>query len=151
MQSSKEQQERAIYVFTIVTIIFLPISTVSSIFGMNVKDVRDMNNGQWVFWAVAIPVTAIVIVGSLFGAGVLPFRGQQSIALRGIPVRTPAYSPPSKPTYPIRIPPKPTGARGRFRRRAYSSDDDDGDDVIVRERFRRRADSSDDVVIVEER
>ena len=111
MQSSKEQQERAIYVFTIVTIIFLPISTVSGIFGMNVKDVRDMDNGQWVFWAVAIPVTAIVIVGSLFGAGVLPFRRQQSIALPGIVVAEPGhpgghgYLPPLPPPPPPPPPP----------------------------------------------
>jgi Mg2+ and Co2+ transporter CorA len=92
IQSNKEQQERAIYVFTIVTIIFLPISTVSSIFGMNVEDVRSMENGQWVFWAVAIPVTAIVIIGSLFGAGVIPFRGKQSVALPRGPRRLSDHS-----------------------------------------------------------
>jgi hypothetical protein len=121
MQSSKEQQERAIYVFTIVTIIFLPISTVSSVFGMNVKDVRDMNNGQWVFWAVAIPVTAIVIIGSLFGAGVIPFRGQQSIALHRTPVTMPAYIPLPPPPPPS---PQPIGARERLRRMNYSSDNE---------------------------
>lgn len=45
-ENKKDRQEAAIYVFTIVTIIFLPISTVSSIFGMNTSDVRDMEQSQ---------------------------------------------------------------------------------------------------------
>ena len=112
IQTNKEQQERLIYVFTIVTIVFLPISTVSSIFGMNVKDVRNMERGQWVFWAVAVPVTAIVIAGSLFGAGVLPFRRQQPIALSEVPGAAPGGSayrlPPGLPPPP---PPPPTPGR----------------------------------------
>lgn len=74
MLSDKDRQEGAIYVFTVVTIIFLPISTVSGILGMNTADVRNMDNGQWVFWAAAIPLTTLVVLGSLFGAGVLPSR-----------------------------------------------------------------------------
>ncbi|KAF5700260.1 hypothetical protein FGLOB1_10898 [Fusarium globosum] len=41
MDFTRDRQERAIYAFTLVTIIFLPISAVSSIFGMNTTDVRD--------------------------------------------------------------------------------------------------------------
>ena len=73
---NKDKQEAAIYTFTIVTIIFLPISTVATILGMNTRDVRNMEKTQWVFWAAALPVTAVVIVGSLFAAGIFvwPFR-----------------------------------------------------------------------------
>ncbi|USP74004.1 hypothetical protein yc1106_01278 [Curvularia clavata] len=74
MQSKKQRQERAMYISTIVAMIILPISTVSNIFAMNIKDIRDMNNGQWVLWAVAIPVTAVVVIGSLFSAGALSYR-----------------------------------------------------------------------------
>lgn len=63
---TKDRQENAIYAFTIVTIVFLPISAVSSIFGMNTSDVRDMNQGIWLYWAVALPVTIGVIIGGLW-------------------------------------------------------------------------------------
>lgn len=50
MDFTRDRQERAIYAFTLVTIIFLPISAVSSIFGMNTTDVRDMTYSQWLYW-----------------------------------------------------------------------------------------------------
>ncbi|KAK4149610.1 hypothetical protein C8A00DRAFT_18724 [Chaetomidium leptoderma] len=64
---TKDRQERAIYAFTIVTVIFLPLSAVASIFGMNSSDIRDMDLGQWAYWATAGPVTAVVVfLGLLF-------------------------------------------------------------------------------------
>lgn len=36
--------------FIIVTIIFLPLSFVSSFFGMNTSDIRNINDSQKVFW-----------------------------------------------------------------------------------------------------
>ncbi|KAJ0319397.1 hypothetical protein Brms1b_003825 [Colletotrichum noveboracense] len=68
---TKDRQEQAIYAFTIVTIIFLPLSAVSSIFGMNTSDIRDMKAGQWLYWASAIPVTILVIVLGLWWMGEL--------------------------------------------------------------------------------
>jgi hypothetical protein len=43
---------------------------------MNTNDVRNMDKTQWLFWATALPLTAVVIVVSLFAAGILawPFR-----------------------------------------------------------------------------
>lgn len=66
---TKDRQEQAIYAFTIVTIIFLPLSAVSSIFGMNSSDIRDMKDGQWLYWATAIPVTILTIVLGLWWMG----------------------------------------------------------------------------------
>jgi hypothetical protein len=37
--------------------------------GMNTSDIRVMETGQWVFWAVAIPLTATVITLCLFCTG----------------------------------------------------------------------------------
>ncbi|TDZ13014.1 hypothetical protein C8035_v000464 [Colletotrichum spinosum] len=68
---TKDRQEQAIYAFTIVTIVFLPLSAVSSIFGMNTSDVRDMAAGQWLYWATAIPVTVLTIVIGLWWMGEL--------------------------------------------------------------------------------
>lgn len=61
-----EDHGKAILVFTVVTIIFLPLNFVSSFFGMNFKDIRDMKQTQWLFWAVALCVTAGVVGASVF-------------------------------------------------------------------------------------
>ncbi|TLS25661.1 hypothetical protein PpBr36_07617 [Pyricularia pennisetigena] len=68
---TKDHQELAIYAFTIVTIVFLPLSSVASIFGMNTADIREMEVGQWLYWAVALPVTASVILLGLWWMGKL--------------------------------------------------------------------------------
>ncbi|EHL00838.1 hypothetical protein M7I_3229 [Glarea lozoyensis 74030] len=73
IRDNKDRQEAAIYAFTIVTIIFLPISTVASVFGMNTNDIRNMAQNQWLFWAAALPLTTIVIVVSLIAAGIIPW------------------------------------------------------------------------------
>ncbi|KAL5326226.1 hypothetical protein ACEPPN_007364 [Leptodophora sp. 'Broadleaf-Isolate-01'] len=71
IDSNKDRQEAAIYAFTIVTIIFLPLGTVAGIMGMNTSDVRDMPFGQWVYWATALPLTILVIALCLAWAGEL--------------------------------------------------------------------------------
>jgi Mg2+ and Co2+ transporter CorA len=68
---TKDRQERAIYAFTIVTVVFLPLSSIASIFGMNSSDVRDMDIGQWAYWATALPVTVGVIFLGLWFTGEL--------------------------------------------------------------------------------
>ena len=68
-----EDQSKAIMVFTIVTVIFLPLSFVSSYFGMNTADIRSTQQGQWIFWAVGISVTFCVAVIALLAA----FKGQR--------------------------------------------------------------------------
>lgn len=69
IDSNKDRQEAAIYAFTIVTIIFLPLSAIAGILGMNTKDIRHMEVDQWVFWAVSVPLTAIIITLCLMWAG----------------------------------------------------------------------------------
>ena len=69
--TTKSRQENAVYAFTIVTVIFLPLSAVSSIFGMNTSDMRDLEQGQWLYWATAVPVTLGVILLGLLWTGEL--------------------------------------------------------------------------------
>ena len=71
IDSNKDRQEAAIYAFTIVTIIFLPLSFVSGFLGMNTYDMRNMSQKQWVFWAAAIPLTLVIVIISLLWAGEL--------------------------------------------------------------------------------
>jgi hypothetical protein len=76
MDTHKDRQENAILVFTIVTIVFLPLSFVSSVFGMNTKDIRDMPYNQWAYWAAGVPLTVLVVFGSLYWAGELRNLGR---------------------------------------------------------------------------
>lgn len=101
MDWTKDRQENAIYAFTLVTIIFLPLSSIASIFGMNTSDVRDMPFGQWLYWATALPVTLAVILGGLWWMNELDnvtgwVTGQQRRR--------------SDPTYPTTMMPPPAPA-----------------------------------------
>ncbi|OQE44424.1 hypothetical protein PENCOP_c002G01146 [Penicillium coprophilum] len=69
----QEDHGKAILAFTIVTVIFLPLSFVTSFLGMNTTDIRDTNYTQILFWAVSLPLTALVIAVSL----VIGFRGNE--------------------------------------------------------------------------
>lgn len=60
-----EDHGKAILVFTIVTIIFLPLSFISSFFGMNFSDIRDMESTQRLFWLVASCLTVATVGFSL--------------------------------------------------------------------------------------
>ena len=71
MDTNKDRQENAILIFTIVTIIFLPLSFVASVFGMNTNDIRNMPFNQWAYWAAGLPLTVVIVVGSLWFAGEL--------------------------------------------------------------------------------
>ncbi|KAI1208460.1 uncharacterized protein F4807DRAFT_152454 [Annulohypoxylon truncatum] len=76
IDTTKDRQEAAVYAFTMVTIIFLPLGTISSIFGMNTSDIANLESGQWLYWAVALPITALVIVAGLAWMGELSNLGQ---------------------------------------------------------------------------
>jgi hypothetical protein len=73
LQSNKDRQEAAIYTFTIVTVVFLPLTFVTGVLGMNTNDIRNMKKNQWVYWISAVPLTVIVIAMSLYIAGELSF------------------------------------------------------------------------------
>ncbi|KAF2110793.1 hypothetical protein BDV96DRAFT_583722 [Lophiotrema nucula] len=72
LQIRQESNSNAIIVFTLVTIIFLPLSWATSYLGMNTADLRSMQQGQWVFWTMAIPITSIVIALAM----VVIFKGE---------------------------------------------------------------------------
>jgi len=61
-----EDHGKAILVFTIVTIIFLPLSFISSFFGMNFSDIREMESTQRLFWVVAGSLTTGTVAFALF-------------------------------------------------------------------------------------
>ena len=46
----------------------MPLSFVTSYLGMNTADIRDMENKQSLFWAIALPLTAVTMGSILFMA-----------------------------------------------------------------------------------
>ncbi|KAM3435393.1 hypothetical protein MY4824_004859 [Beauveria thailandica] len=64
----EEGHGKAIRVFTIVTLFFLPLSFISSFFGMNVADIRETKSNQPIFWSIALPVTlGVLAIAFLYG------------------------------------------------------------------------------------
>lgn len=66
LEINEEDHGKAIMVFTIVTVIFLPLSFVTSFLGMNTTDIRDMGSSSTLFWAIAIPLTAVTMGSVLY-------------------------------------------------------------------------------------
>ncbi|KAG9197511.1 hypothetical protein G6514_001505 [Epicoccum nigrum] len=66
LEITEEDHGKAIMVFTIVTVIFLPLSFVTSFLGMNTTDIRDMGSSSSLFWSIAIPLTAITMASVLY-------------------------------------------------------------------------------------
>lgn len=61
LEIMEEDHGKAIFVFTTITIIFLPLSFVCGYLGMNTADIRNLEQTQWIFWSAAVPVTAVVV------------------------------------------------------------------------------------------
>lgn len=61
----KSHQDAAVYVLTAVTVTFMPLSFISSIFGLNTTDMHHTDRHQWIFWATAVPITILVLALSL--------------------------------------------------------------------------------------
>ncbi|PCD23588.1 hypothetical protein AU210_015105 [Fusarium oxysporum f. sp. radicis-cucumerinum] len=63
-----EGHGKTIRVFTFVTLFFLPLSFVTSFFGMNTTNVRELGRVQRVFWSSAVPFTlAVSSLALIFG------------------------------------------------------------------------------------
>jgi Mg2+ and Co2+ transporter CorA len=59
IESVKDRQEKAALTFTTVTVFFLPLTMLASVYGMNTADIRNMPETQWLFWATAAPLCGI--------------------------------------------------------------------------------------------
>ncbi|KAK6199692.1 hypothetical protein LQW54_010010 [Pestalotiopsis sp. IQ-011] len=56
-----EDHNKAIMVITVTTLLFLPLSFVTSYMGMNTGDIRNMDSTQSLFWTIATPMTALIL------------------------------------------------------------------------------------------
>lgn len=59
VKMTKDNRETASVIFAIVSTIFLPLTAVASVLGMNTTDIRDMQQSQWVFWITGVPLAVI--------------------------------------------------------------------------------------------
>jgi len=62
VETQQDENSKAILVFTVVTIIFLPPSFVTGFFGMNLVGIAGTSSTVMQFWAIAIPLTVGVLV-----------------------------------------------------------------------------------------
>ncbi|KAH7402367.1 hypothetical protein DE146DRAFT_463799 [Phaeosphaeria sp. MPI-PUGE-AT-0046c] len=70
-QQATLKQQKTVYILTWITAFFLPLTAVAGIFGMNffTDENLDTELGQGLYWAAALPVTAVVVVvGILFSS-----------------------------------------------------------------------------------
>ncbi|PKS08381.1 hypothetical protein jhhlp_005325 [Lomentospora prolificans] len=74
-----DHQNKAVMLFTIVTIIFLPLSFFTSYFGMNVRGIAEAERDEKYFW-LSCGIAGFVIVTVLF---TYAFRTQALKAVRG--------------------------------------------------------------------
>ncbi|RPA79077.1 hypothetical protein BJ508DRAFT_328647 [Ascobolus immersus RN42] len=59
---NRETSETATLIFTTITTIFFPFSAVTGYFGMNTKDIRDMESNVGEFWKAAAMVSGVFVV-----------------------------------------------------------------------------------------
>ena len=62
VETLQDDQSRAVFVFTIVTVIFLPLSFIAGFFGMNFDSITQSTNGVVHFWEIAVPVTVVIFI-----------------------------------------------------------------------------------------
>ncbi|KAL8799866.1 MAG: hypothetical protein Q9182_005573 [Xanthomendoza sp. 2 TL-2023] len=60
VETLADDNSRAIFVFTLITVLFLPLSFVAGFFGMNL--LADSTKGVGQFWSIAVPLTVGVLV-----------------------------------------------------------------------------------------
>ena len=68
VETWQDENSKSIFIFTIVTIIFLPLTFVSGFFGMNLVGISGTTSSTVHFWKVAVPLTVGI---SLICAGVI--------------------------------------------------------------------------------
>lgn len=61
VETLQDDNGRAIFIFTLVTVLFLPLSFVAGFFGMNVIGISGTSSTTWHFWEIALPLTGGIV------------------------------------------------------------------------------------------
>jgi Mg2+ and Co2+ transporter CorA len=62
VETRQDENSNSIFIFTIVTIVFLPLTFVSGFFGMNLSGIAGTTSGTVHFWEVAVPLTIAIAI-----------------------------------------------------------------------------------------
>ena len=62
VETLQDDNNRAIFMFTFVTVLFLPLSFVAGYFGMNIAGISNTISTPRHFWKIAAPVTGVIMV-----------------------------------------------------------------------------------------
>lgn len=62
VETLADDNSRAIFVFTFITVLFLPLSFVAGFFGMNLAGIADTTTRVSHFWYIAVPFTVGILV-----------------------------------------------------------------------------------------
>jgi Mg2+ and Co2+ transporter CorA len=68
VETQLEDNSKAIIVFTVVTIFFLPLSFVTGFFGMNLGGINPTTSTATHFWVIALPLTFGIVFLCLIAA-----------------------------------------------------------------------------------
>jgi len=79
-----DSQNKAIFVFTGVTIVFLPLSFFTSYYGMNLKGIADTSKGEAYFWQLCGSIAVVIVVVTTI------FAFRQKVRSRVMRTRMPA-------------------------------------------------------------
>ncbi|KAL8691007.1 MAG: hypothetical protein Q9218_003683 [Villophora microphyllina] len=62
VETLADDNSRALFVFTFITVLFLPLSFVAGFFGMNLAGIADTKSRVEHFWYIALPLTAGILI-----------------------------------------------------------------------------------------
>ena len=62
IETLQDDNGRAIFIFTFITILFLPLSFISSFFGMNLRGIVEVTHDVSLFWKIALPATSGIVL-----------------------------------------------------------------------------------------
>ena len=74
VETLQDDNSKAIFIFTMVTVLFLPLSFVAGFFGMNVVGISGTESTVLHFWVIALPLT----FGLIILCGVVGVKGEDT-------------------------------------------------------------------------
>ena len=74
VETLQDDNSKAIFIFTMVTVLFLPLSFVAGFFGMNVVGISETASTVMHFWQIALPLT----FGLIVLCGVVAVKGEDA-------------------------------------------------------------------------
>ena len=83
VETLQDSHSKAIFLFTMVTVLFLPLTFVAGYFGMNLSGISGSNSTPAHFWAIGAPLT----FGSVVLCSAVALKGEEILTALGAMVR----------------------------------------------------------------